>query len=63
MSTVALCISVSEGHVFSEMARLFVCLATVVFVRCCRRLDLVIEWMMYSCSVQTATTDTSKDDD
>ena len=63
MSTVALCISVSEGHMFSEMARLFVCLATVVFVTCCRRLDLVIEWTMYSCRMETATTDTSKDYD
>ena len=37
------------------MARFFVCLATVVFVRCCRRLDLVIDVL----SMQTVTTDTS----
>ena len=46
--SVALCICVSEGHAFLEMARFFVCLVTVVFVRCCRRLDSVIEWTMYS---------------
>ena len=48
---------------FERLARFFVCLATVVFMGWCRRLDLVIEWTMYSCSVRTATTDTSSKQD
>ena len=67
MSTVALFISVSEGHAISEMAKILsVRLATSL----CEVLqevgfdDRVDDVLMYSCSVQTAMTDTfSKDDD
>ena len=67
MSTVALFISVSEGHAISEMAKILsVRLATSL----CEVLqevgfdDRVDDVLMYSCNVQTAMTDTfSKDDD
>ena len=40
----------------SEMARLFVCLVTVVFAMCCRRFDSEVEWTMYSvCELQPQT--------
>ena len=48
MFCVGLGVSVFEGHAFREMARFFVCLATVVFVKYWRKLDLVIEWPVYS---------------
>ena len=41
--TVALCISVSKRPLILRDGKFFVCQATVVFVRCCRRLDSVIE--------------------
>ena len=48
-STVALCIRV-RGDMRSEKWQdsLCVCMATLLFVKCCKKLDLVIEWTTYS---------------